>query len=75
MHHDWLLVAVHAALEVTPKGVVPAGAETDLSDGETEIAGSPFNSKFVARLKQFVELVSIWLLVHGVPEYWKTLVA
>ena len=74
VHHNWLLIAVQPALDVTTNGVVPTGDVTDRSDGETDSEGGPFNTGFVARLKQFVELVVIVVLIQGVPEYWKTLV-
>ena len=35
VHHDWLLVVVQEAFEVTVNGVVPAGAGTFWFDGVT----------------------------------------
>ena len=57
VHHVWLLVTVQLALEVTANGVVPAGEVTGRSEGETESEAGPFITGFVAKLKQFVELV------------------
>jgi hypothetical protein len=44
VHHDWLLEAVHAELEVTVKEVVPAAADTGWSEGVTESVGEPLGS-------------------------------
>ena len=74
VHHNWLLIAVQPALDVTTNGVVPTGDVTDRSDGETDSEGGPFNTGLLAWLKQLVEFVVIWLLMQGDPVNWKTFV-
>ena len=74
VHQVWLLVTVHAAVEVTANVVDPAEDVTGRSDGETASDGGAFSTGFVARLKVFVVLHVSSTPEQGVPVYRKTLV-
>ena len=50
VHQDWLLETVHAELDITVKGVVPAKAATDWLEGVTVSAGIQFKKQNVISL-------------------------